>query len=32
MSTAVSTGLCVVAFVVVVLVLFLMNAIRIVNE
>jgi len=32
MSTTVTTGLCVVAFVVVVLVIFLMNAIRIVNE
>ena len=32
MSTAVSTGLCIVVFVVVVLVIFLMNAIRIVNE
>ena len=32
MPTTVTTGLCVVAFVVVVLVLFLMNAIRIVNE
>ncbi len=32
MPTTVTTGLCVVAFVVVVLVIFLMNAIRIVNE
>ncbi|MFA5874405.1 MAG: SPFH domain-containing protein [Anaerolineales bacterium] len=32
MDTTVTTGLCVVAFVVVVLVIFLMNAIRIVNE
>ena len=32
MDTTLTTGLCVVAFVVVVLVLFLMNAIRIVNE
>jgi regulator of protease activity HflC (stomatin/prohibitin superfamily) len=32
MSSALTTGLCIVAFVVVVLVLFLMNAIRIVNE
>jgi regulator of protease activity HflC (stomatin/prohibitin superfamily) len=32
MSTTVTTGLCIIAFIVVVLVLFLMNAIRIVNE